>query len=208
MKTIIFSDTHLTSVFDEPKFHYLKKLFTSCDRLIVNGDFWDGYETTFQKFSNSKWNQLFPLMIEKKAVFLYGNHDKKEWTKNPTVFSTKQADSISLTVGKETLVVEHGHRLSPSFDISYPKLSVMLSTFFSSKRLQFGRKLHGWENMQMKHFAKRELKRNQILVCGHSHIAEYNPKDKYINTGVIDFGVASYLRIVDQEISLVMETYG
>lgn len=208
MKTIIFSDTHLTAVFDEAKFNYLRQLFSSCDRLIVNGDFWDGYETTFTKFIHSRWSELFPLMKQKQAVFLYGNHDKREWTTNPGLFSVRQGDTMSVIAGKQELVIEHGHRLSPSFDISYPKLAVILSTLFSSRRWQFGRKFHGWENMQMKHFAKKELHKNQFLVCGHSHIAEYNIKGHYINTGVIDFGVSSFLRVVDQKFSLEMETYG
>ena len=45
MKTLIISDTHLYHVFDKRKFFLLKKLFSSVDQVILNGDFWDGYRT-------------------------------------------------------------------------------------------------------------------------------------------------------------------
>lgn len=208
MKILILSDTHLTATFDEVKFSYLYSLFSKFDQIILNGDFWDGYETTFVKFIRSKWRDLFPLMVEKKTIYLYGNHDKKEWTKNPNLFSIQQFEQYLLPVGRKELRIEHGHKLSPSFDISYPKLSYLLSTFFSSKHFPFGRSLRGWENMRMKLFAKENLRENQILVCGHSHIVEHNRKERYINTGLIDFGVASYLSINDSKIKLVTETFG
>ncbi len=208
MKTIICSDIHLTAVFEEAKYAYLEKLFSSCDQLIINGDFWDGYETTFTKFSRSAWKELFPLMKQKNAIYLYGNHDKEEWTKDATLFSMKQVDVYTIQAGKAVLHIEHGHRIAPSFDMMYPKLANFLSTFFSGRRFRFAYGLRAWENIQMKQYAANQLPENQILVCGHSHIAEFNKKRRFINLGAIDSGIASYVLISGSNIKLVLETYG
>ncbi len=207
MKTLIFSDTHLTSQFDAAKFSFLVNLFKRYDQLIVNGDFWDGYEVRFNKFIHSRWKDLFPYM-KNKTIYIYGNHDRHEWTKQPELFSMAQYDRYSLQVGKKELIIEHGHKMAPSFDISYPKLSYVLSSFLSSRRFQFGRELRGWENMKMKRYAAEHLTANQILVCGHSHIPENNRKERYINTGTIDYGIATYISIIGAKITFTTQTYG
>jgi predicted phosphodiesterase len=207
MRTLIFSDTHLTSQFDTIKFSFLVGLFKKYDQLIMNGDFWDGYEVRFSTFIQSQWKDLFPYMRE-KTIYLYGNHDRREWTKNPELFSREQHDSYILGVGKKELMIEHGHKISPSFDISYPKLSYVLSSFFSSRHFPFGRELRGYENIQMKKYVKEHLTQNQILVCGHSHIAENNKKQRYINTGLIDNGIATYLSVDENKLTFTSETYG
>ncbi len=207
MKTLIISDTHLTHNFDSGKFHYLRSLISHYDRVVINGDFWDGYETTFNRFISSRWNELFPLLLEKNTIYLYGNHDKKRWTPRPELFSVEQFDRYFIPIGKYELMIEHGHRIAPSFDITYPRLSYVLSAFFSSRRFQFGKLMEGEKNMQMKHFAKKNLSPNQVLVCGHSHIAENNKKQKFMNTGMIDYGVASYLSVDKNTFALHTETY-
>lgn len=208
MKTIICSDLHLAGDFDATKFEYLKDLFSDCDQLIINGDFWDGYEIRFEKFVKTPWSRLFPIMLAKNTVYIYGNHDKADWNIRPELFSTSQFSSYTLQVGKVELLIEHGHQFSPSFDITWPKLSYVLSSIVSSKRFRLGNELKGWENMQMKKYAKENLHANQLLVCGHSHIPENNRAHHYLNTGFIENGIASYIAIVGTSIKLVTETYG
>src|SRR3990167_5228492 len=77
MKVLVFSDSHLDHNFEPKKLSYLKKLVRSVDQVIINGDFWEGYSITFDQFLSSKWNELFPLLKAKKAVYIFGNHDKK-----------------------------------------------------------------------------------------------------------------------------------
>lgn len=208
MKTLICSDIHLTGLFDESKYIYLRELFSIFDKIIINGDFWDGYEIRFEKFTKTRWSDLFELLLSKDTIYIYGNHDKEGWTKRPELFSVSQHASYDLVVGKTTLHIEHGHRFAPSFDITWPKLSYVLSSIISSKRLGLGNELKGWENMQMKKYAKEHMSTNQILVCGHSHIPENSPKKHYINTGFIDNGIASYISINGTSIKLITETYG
>ena len=73
MKTIIFSDTHIGKRCDRRRFEYLKKIISDADRVIINGDFRD-HVVKSDKFMNSKWKELFPLLKSKKTIFIYGNH--------------------------------------------------------------------------------------------------------------------------------------
>ena len=121
MKTLIISDTHLYHVFDKRKFFLLKKLFSSVDQVILNGDFWDGYRTTFDTFVSSPWKELFPLLKKKGAIYIYGNHDRKNFSDERTsLFSIIQKSNHLLTVDKQTYHIEHGHLLHKPIDSLYP----------------------------------------------------------------------------------------
>jgi predicted phosphodiesterase len=77
MKILVISDVHLDNAFEKPKYRFLKKIIRRADRVIINGDFWDGYLVKFQQFIQSPWKSLFPLLKSKKTIYIYGNHDKK-----------------------------------------------------------------------------------------------------------------------------------
>ena len=62
MKILVFSDTHLSSTFEEKKFNLLKEIISRADRVIINGDFWEGYLISFKEFLDSRWKELFPLL--------------------------------------------------------------------------------------------------------------------------------------------------
>ena len=68
MKTLIFSDTHLKTKFEQKKFNFLSNIIDDADAIIIAGDFWDGYYCSFDEFVNSEWSALFPLLKEKKAI--------------------------------------------------------------------------------------------------------------------------------------------
>jgi len=55
MKTLIFADTHLTEKFDVKLFDYIAPLALKADQIIINGDFWDSYLTSFDQFMSSSW---------------------------------------------------------------------------------------------------------------------------------------------------------
>jgi len=67
----VISDTHLTNKFNENKFNKLRSIIESSDKIVLNGDFWDGYATDFEDFYNSKWSALFPLLKSKKTIYLF-----------------------------------------------------------------------------------------------------------------------------------------
>lgn len=75
-KTIVISDLHLTTNFDNRKFQFLKNIFTNSGQIIINGDFWSYYSCTFDEFLDFKWQELFPFM-RAKTIYIHGNHDRE-----------------------------------------------------------------------------------------------------------------------------------
>ena len=218
MQTIIISDTHLTNKFDKKKFDYLYSIIKPVDQVIINGDFWDKYFCNFDKFINSRWQKLFPLLKQKQATYLYGNHDKKEWCNNKTnLFSVEQKMYTTLKAGNKELYITHGDQIAPDFDGRHPwvpanKIAGFLGLFYEKHGLalqgeKFLVRAYTYLNEGMKKWAKVNLKQNQILVCGHSHLAEYNLEEKHVNTGFVRYGYGQYLRIYDNKIKLIKESW-
>lgn len=211
MKTLIFSDTHLTDKPDPKKMAFLKKIINEADRVIINGDFWDGAFISFDQFLSSPWQELFPLLKKKNTVYLYGNHDKKErCDERVNLFSDLQAENYSLPLGSKTLVITHGHNLGLSFDkitkilkIWRPlsklqsRLDHFLAKVLGRKYLYCSRRKY---NRETEAKAKEYLKRNQILVCGHTHLAQKDPKKGFINLGCLNFGLGQYLIVEDNNL--------
>lgn len=218
MTTIIFSDTHLTRQFEKRKFDYLKRIISQADQVIINGDFWDGYFTNFDRFINSKWAALFPLLKAKKTTYLYGNHDKKEWcNEKVTIFSEKQAYATQIKIADKIFRIEHGNRIAPALDDRFPWITIKMIRRMAAFFIFFTGKLLSTsmgKRYLRRHYAERirkwweeQNKQGQILICGHSHVAELNLSRSYINTGFIQNGYAHYLKIVDGKLELVAERY-
>lgn len=216
MRTLIFSDTHLTYNFNERLFKFLRGIISKTDRVIINGDLWDYYFTTFNIFVDSKWNQLFPLLKEKKTVYIYGNHDKSSWChKKASCFSSKQCRKIKLKVGKKQLIVTHGDIFSPGFEayINSPsKQELVLRKYTSLEEL--GNKFFGElyrlgvvSNIRMKKFCRYSIAEDEILVCGHSHVSEFSIPSKFINIGANLHGLGHYLMIEGSKMAVVRERY-
>ncbi|TSC56970.1 MAG: Uncharacterized protein G01um101418_2 [Parcubacteria group bacterium Gr01-1014_18] len=210
MNHLILSDTHLSDKFDEKKFNYLKKLIEATDRVILNGDFWDGYLTSFEDFVKSEWRELFPLLRAKKAVYLFGNHDLPSFSDaRVKLFSAMQGMVHHLKVDGKRLKIEHGHRF---FFNGYPRLFALarmrekmieyMMSAFGKDYINFA----AW-NEKMKSWVAKGLGQREILVCGHTHFPEFNLKEKFINLGFIDKGYSSYLKIQGKEMKLVEERY-
>lgn len=199
MKILIFSDSHLTDRFEEKKFNFLKKIIGESDRVIINGDFWDGYLTTFNRFIASEWNKLFPLLKTKKTIYIYGNHDRESYIdRNASLFSDLQTYSYRLQLNGTSFLFEHGHRLFPTIDEKLPRRLNKVTTKIvgyilgNISLLQFVLKR---ANNTIKRKIKEELRKNEIYVCGHSHFAEFDLKNQFINIGSIEDGLAKYLLI-------------
>lgn len=216
MKTLIISDVHLTHRFDEKKFFFLKDLLSSVDQVILNGDFWDGYRTTFDRFIGSSWSLLFPLLKKKRAIYLYGNHDQQKFSDNRvSLFSHSQKDSHQLKVKGTIYHVEHGHMLCPSIDILYPlsKRSLFYINFFFQKIEHLLVLFKSPHNVILRHEnakIKRSLSTIQFphwYLCGHTHFAEIDKKNKFANSGFIQFGKATYLIVDSSGISLQTNWY-
>lgn len=219
MRTIVFSDTHLTDYVRRSKLGFLRSIIESADRVIIAGDFWDSYLTTFDRFLNSQWSALFSLLKTRETIYLYGNHDPKSASDSRVnLFSTLQADEYRLSIGTQTLLIQHGHRIHPHLDERVPRWLVNRYTTQVTALLQAGlfralgpRRtlglLNARENDAMRLWAATHLKPNQILVTGHNDYGEIDLEHQFICTGLIRYGYASYLKIVDDELEIREATY-
>jgi len=220
MKTVLISDTHLTPKFEKRKFAYLKNLFSKVDRIIINGDFWDGYLCSFREFTTSRWHRLFPILKKKNAIYLFGNHDKKEWSDtNVNLFSSAQKHIFYLPFGNKELVIQHGNQIHKTFAERHPWLVNPLTTHFSIIALKLGVKIVGSNfynfyypraiktKQRMQAWASERLTKEQILVCGHSHILSFEPENQLVNTGFIQHGFGHYVLLTKEKINLIKERY-
>lgn len=212
MKLLVFSDTHLTEFIEEKKFNLLSKIISKADRVVINGDFWDGYLSSFDEFIHSGWKNLFPLLKKKNTVYVYGNHDHKhfEHTKRSNIFSDIQTDRFSIKIGKKTFVFEHGNRLLPFGDeeifqaqikSKFNRLSNTIEgILIKTLGVHYQLFLQKYNEIIKKKLVK-ELKKDEFYVCGHTHSAEIDTKNRFINSGVIKDGLAQYIHITEKGVT-------
>jgi predicted phosphodiesterase len=218
MKTLVFSDTHLTHTFDPRLLKFLEKIISPVDAVIINGDFWDSYLTNFDRFTASKWNDtLFPLLKSKNTIYLYGNHDDiSRSDSRVSLFSNEIKAVHSINSGDTIFHIEHGHVQAPSFDAQFPflKKSILVNKLNYLKNYigikYFGKKLFLDEvmaNKKLKQWKNKNLDENTYFVTGHSHLYEIDESAKFANSGFIQHSRASYLTIEDGKIELHKSRY-
>ncbi|HEX8965017.1 MAG TPA: metallophosphoesterase family protein [Patescibacteria group bacterium] len=224
MKTIVFSDTHLHKKFDSKKFRFLRKIIQKADKVIIAGDFWESTIMTFDEFINSEWKQLFPLLKSKKTIYVYGNHDKKNKSdKRAYLFSDLQTEQYIFSENKKTFVIIHGDKLAnklaqakvvqPIRSLFYTKLFILLIHTNTEKYLTkiFGKQalliLFKYFNYKIKKNLIKTFDKNIILICGHTHAAEIDLKNNFVNTGIIRHGIGQYVQIYRGNVELKQETY-
>lgn len=215
MKTLVFSDTHLSEKFEEKKYQYLEKLIQGVDRVIINGDFWDGYLTTFDLFLRSKWSGLFPLLKEKQTVYIYGNHNKKVFSDDRTnLFSTEQTERYVLRSGGKTFIIEHGNRLLPGLDELFqrPRKLISIETLLYSYYEEFITRAFKHTSRFWGVILNNKLKRGKkndgnFFIFGHTHFAEFDLIHNFAVSGIFQYGLAQYLLIEDGCITPKSERY-
>lgn len=211
MKTLIFSDTHLGARTDK-RLEQLLQLVEKYDLVIINGDFWDRFLVTFDEFLRSGWSKLFPKLLEKNAIYIYGNHDKRDYVHHPgeLMFSKQQGESIVLKEGGKTFFITHGDKQCPGLEERFPvvlKSHTIASIIYYAGNI-FYRKFF----FLLKPYLKRNNKKifdnlleqhADFLICGHTHLAEASSDGKYYNSGMIRWQYFSYVEIIDGKIKLV-----
>ena len=214
------SDVHLTSRFDRKKFNYLFNLIKGADQVALVGDWWDSRRCTFDEFLGSPWNNLFPLLLSRNAIYIYGNHDPRERCDGRAEqFSVRQADELDLEFGTFRLHFEHGHRIAPDpIEKNHPGIlkvpgighadylftELIPTSLFGERWINYRGRVCA---KQLKAAAEEFAVKGQWLVCGHSHIAELNPAIKYANCGFFGLGRAQYLRVDNYSIGVVKARY-
>lgn len=210
MKTLVFSDTHLRLPFEEKKFNFLKSIIQKADQVIINGDFWDGYIITFDQFVDSPWKNLFPLLKRKKAVYIFGNHDKKILADyRISLFSHFQTSQYQLKIDGNHFIFEHGNRWLPTMDdvlklkkvpsIIQKRLINFHDNQLRKKGKEFLKKFFKKNNEKIKKKIKSKLNNGQFFIFGHTHYPEIDEKNRFANCGTIAAGFASYLLIDEEE---------
>ncbi|MCR4312872.1 MAG: metallophosphoesterase, partial [Candidatus Roizmanbacteria bacterium] len=210
MNILVFSDTHLYLPFDQIKFDFLKKIISQSGQVIINGDFFDDYMISFDEFINSPWNQLFPLLKNKHAVYIFGNHDQQKFSdKRMNLFSDIQAPYYHLSSSNYHLVFTHGHQFRKTADLSIKNiLNIMpivnlvmnIAHFFRQVMVNiFGRNFlrfrFAYRNIATKRKAIKTIKENEFIIIGHNHWAEVDEKNRFACCGAILYGFAQYLTI-------------
>lgn len=206
MKILVFSDTHLSPRFEEKKFKFLESIIKKAGQVIINGDFWEGYTCSFQQFISSPWKHLFPLLKKKKTIYLVGNHDKKIFLdKKTSLFSSLVASTFPLKQEKLSFTIEHGNRFSPSWDDEMglkkpPTLVIKAFEIFERMVVRnWGKKglftFFGKFNKKIKKQIQKTSSQNTIHLLGHTHCAEIDLKNRFVNSGIIRHGLGQYIII-------------
>ncbi len=223
MKLLVFSDTHLTTSFDAAKFNALKEHISLADQVIINGDYWDGYVVDFERFISSRWQELFPILKAKQAIYIHGNHDRPEFAdERVNLFSIDQKFEHRLKIGDVEYVFTHGHLLSAALDgglhlsdkqvrshlyrwssMAFSYLEGLTIKLFGSAILHFG----GYHHRKMKRWIRSNLTESQYLVCGHSHTAEIDHQNRLLNPGTFNHGLVSCLWIDETGVTPVRSRY-
>ena len=215
---LVISDTHLSHIFQPSKYTILARAIEAADQVIINGDFWEGHLSSFDRFVNSKWQNLFPLLKKKQAIYLYGNHDLEEFSdERRELFSVWQGDSYEVELGDKQFHFEHGNHIAPMPGGDYPSLPIVwlikvdaLMNGYNIRRPEprswLNARLKPY-NDKMKRWVAEELEAPKILVAGHSHLQEYDPAQRYANSGIFKHRMAQYITIDEGVIHLHQEYY-
>lgn len=213
MQTLVFSDTHLSTKFNKKLFNALSALISESDRVIINGDFWEGLAVSFDDFLESGWNQLFPLLKQKDTVYVYGNHDHKiYWDDRVLRFCSKAVNEYALETPSHKYLFRHGH------EFLFPKHSEKCLQESKEQARSTWRKIRLWvANLIQQvgfgvfgpkvlpafvnHISLQERRlignSKEILVCGHTHRPYINKKLNFLDIGFFNFGWANYMVIDD-----------
>ncbi|MDD3474926.1 MAG: metallophosphoesterase family protein [Candidatus Dojkabacteria bacterium] len=208
---LVLSDTHLGK-YDKKKDTFLKNLVKDYNNIIINGDFWDSWATSFKDFINSEYKELFELLKSKNTIYIYGNHDyRAEYDKKSgDTFSNFQGIEYDTKIGNRDFHFEHGHRYffntkNPLFVNYYyiidkiPFLGPMTNNITELTYKVFPSKVGKNKISTKRNSYVKEIKAKDIYyVMSHTHIPDIDEENKYINTGCIVGNFLSYVVIDNQ----------
>lgn len=225
MKTVIFSDTHLTTTFDHKKFLFLKQITKDADRIVIAGDFWEGLLHSYNEFLASDWKKLLTILAQKNTIYVVGNHDDEiTKTKKKLNFANVYYDKYMFKQGTKRYIVHHGHqyplsfhkkflglidldtlgRASRSWINGYIVIESLLTQLFGTHVLQ---RTYRKFNKELKALIAPIRKENDIFIFGHTHSAEIDLENGFVNTGFVRHGLGQYVEITDENIELKQYWY-
>ncbi len=203
----------MSKKFNQKLFDELTKLISKSDRVVINGDFWEGLAISFDDFLESGWNKLFPLLKQKETVYVYGNHDHQIYSDDRVYrFCNQAVGEYLLATPLRSYLFRHGHEfLFPKHtDECLRKHKNQSGTRMKRLRLAvaglvqsagfgvFGAKvLPGFINYIP---AKKRWSvgmPGQLLVCGHTHRPYHSSQNDFVDIGFFNYGWANYMEIDD-----------
>lgn len=207
MRTLVFSDTHLTGHFDQAQCHYIAKLVKSVDQVVLNGDFWDGYLSTYADFAKA-WQPLLDALAQPNTLYLPGNHDRLEWlNKKKVQFATVVEDELELSIGSNRYRILHGDHIAPEFDDRHPSVTRSFAQMYwmvvwLRKHWLLGVVMR-WYHFQVSkrfermliEFASAKASQNEQFIFGHTHLTANLPEKHYLNPGISTPQVMRYILI-------------
>jgi predicted phosphodiesterase len=201
----------LSTKFNKKLFSALTELISKSDRVIINGDFWEGLAIKFDDFVKSDWSKLFPLLKQKDAVYVYGNHDHRMYSDDRVMrFCSQAVNEYVLETPSRKYLFRHGHEfLFPKHSEKYLlKHKQQAGTRLRKLRLAvadvvqqggfglFGPKILPSFINYMPAMERRSIGApEQVLVCGHTHRPYINKKTGFLDIGFFNFGWANYMEI-------------
>ncbi len=211
MNIIAFSDTHLTHKFDSKKYKAIIEIIKNADKIIINGDFWDSYLTTFEKFYSSKWSMLFPQLKNRNTTYIFGNHDKREDNNLELMksFCNKFGESFDFLFFDKKYHIEHGDKFFFNCDDRLKTIQQKTANFiFKSGTLIFKEAFWKIYHNQNKKIYKNLIKKykNEIIVASHTHYSETIEQNFY-NTGIVNYGLLQYVLINEKGTTIIKKRY-
>lgn len=219
-KTLVISDLHFTNKFDQKKYDFLERLISKFDQVIINGDLWCVLTINFDEFLGSGWKHLFPLLKSKKTIYLSGNHDPAKFTDDRVfLFCDQHLKEYVLKDDPFVFHIQHGPKLlkrdypEDEPTINFLKLIRFQPIMVTAQKIALKtlgltsvRLASQGDNNILRKLAQK-LSDNNFLVTGHTHLPEFDPQNKFINTGFIGEGFASYLAIYGDSFELITKKY-
>lgn len=219
MSTLVISDLHLSSHFEPDKYEYLAGLIDSYRKVIINGDLWSIYSDTWDHFQESMWIDLILNIATKDFTYIVGNHDPLFMqSENSPLYSNIQ-NEITIQNLKNSFYITHGDNLLNSgFRSNYlapfnrrtgiDRRTTYPLESYANKSKPISSVKNSILKKRNRSIAKEiDKKGADYAVFGHTHQAEICEEMKFINTGLIGYGYASYLVIREDSFELVEEKY-
>ena len=200
------------------KFLFLKKLIKDADRIIINGDFWEGFTMTLEDLLQSEWKQLLELLTTKDTIYIVGNHDAQARNMHKHFPKMKLVnEKFVFKEGGKRYIVQHGHQYNLTFQRYLPlhledkptSFAWLVYTYISFERFMI-RRLGTWPlqttyrifNRELKKAIKKEAKKNDIFIFGHTHAPEMDMVNQFANSGIVRHGLGQYLELTEKGLLL------
>ncbi len=210
MKTVIISDMHIGANNCQAKLlvEFLEEI--SLDRLILNGDVFENFDSRLHKWHWKILSTIRKLSDKTEVIWIKGNHDAY----GPAhliahLIGAEYLDQYVFTSGEKRVLCIHGDRFD-NFISDHPILTMLAEwaywalqkidgSFYLAKLVKHKSKtfLRCVEIVEKEAIKLAELDNFQVIVCGHVHYPNKitSGNVEYLNCGSWTETPCSYVTI-------------